>query len=1630
MATKLQRLRDNISALKHCFTATEYDRDILNKYTGFGGLAFVLNPLDTAAWAKSDLDCFVDVVMLQQLLKDHSKDEREFRAWMQSLKESTLTAYYTPSIIPHKIQDALIHAHINGTHFLDPAAGSGSFLQVGMDCKEVVAYEKDILTSLLLDRSMKALPHTRFVKVVGKGFETILNGELGKYDLVATNVPFGAISVFDPAYTNSDNAVRREAAKMIHRYYILKGLDCLRNGGILAYIITSNYLNRDMGQLREALKNAKLVSALRLANNLFKDADTEVGTDLLVLQKCDGRTSLTPDESLLLTTYDDSDCPTNLYFTVYPDHVIATDKKIDTDPYGKPGFVYEHREGVSGIARDMGIVLAKDIAANIDVKLFESEKVKSERGEKKEEKRRYTRQEALMQTIYDHYTALYEYEAKNLEEKKGLRQELNDLYDKFVNGYGHLNEGDNKKIAKRLKLTEVLAIERLDDDGRWEKADIMLKPIAFGTEELNHCDTAQEALAASLNEYGEPRLGYMAGLTGMTPEELLNALSDEVFYNPLNGEYEIKARFISGNVIEKLDRIKRKGDGNELVQRSISALEAAIPTPIPFDDLDFNLGERWISTKVYEKFASEFFSMPDAKAEVTVKYQPLLDQYAADVHRGNEKIWTQFYVSSEASNDYYGMELLVHALHNTCPKMMKFKRDENGEKVTDDDGDYIKIEDAEKTQLANAKIEEIRQGFVDWLQRQPKDFRDDLAAAYNRRFNCFVKPRYDGSHQTFPGIDMDGLKKKYGIEHIYGSQKDCVWMLLLNGGGICDHEVGSGKTLIMCIAAHEMKRLGLCHKPIIIGMKANVSAIAETYRTAYPQANILFAKESDYAGSQRVEFLNNAKNNDYDCIIMSHDQFGRIPQSEVIQLEQLKDELQEVEDSLEEMSTWGWDISKKMRRGLEIRKKSVAVKIQKLQQSLRKRADNIVDFGLLGIDHIFVDESHVFKNLQFTTRHDRVAGIGNPEGSKRAFNLLMAIRTIQKRTQRDLGATFLSGTTVTNSLTELYCLFKYLRPRALAKQNIGCFDAWAAIFTKKSSEFEFSITNTIILKERFRYFIKGPELAMFYNEITDFRTAEDVGIERPAKHPMLLNIKPTPDQEEFILRLMEFAKSGDFRVIGIPMPDDPDRRKKMEMAKMLYATDMARKMSLDMRLIDPSYGDHPRNKASRCAALVKEYYDKYDAQKGTQLIFSDLSTWQNNDAWSVYSEIKHKLVQEYGIPANEIRFIQECKCDRAKQRLIAALNEGKVRVVFGSTQMLGTGVNAQQRVVAVHHLDTPWRPSDLEQREGRAIRKGNEVAKLYAGNKVDVIVYAVERSLDSYKFNLLNNKQMFIRQLKRGQLGIRTIDEGAMDENGMNFAEYMAILSGNTDLLERAKLEKRIGSLEGERKSYLRDQREQEEKMQNLKTENECHVRNIAEAKADLAKFNKARRLDAEGNVVNDLVIDGFTMPTVTKEGKPLTADDKAKALGEKLFSIANSMRTCEAYIAIGSIYGFRVQVKTSEVGCLDGQVRYENLFFVEGSTRLHYSYNNGKLNRTSARHSSENPLQALQLIPKLIDEWQQRMEENAHRIEQISALVGKPWPKEEELRLLRTDLNLLDRKIETELNATKEAAAANAAAA
>ena len=1188
------------------------------------------------------------------------------------------------------------------------------------------------------------------------------------------------------------------------------------------------------------------------------------------------------------------------------------------------------------------------------------------------------------------YERLYTHEAENHEENALLRRNLNTYYDEFVMRYSNLNAKHNAKlILMDASGRNMLSLER-GENGQFVKADIFDHPVSFSQETLAEVESPEEALSASLNLYGGVNLPYMESLCDLPQSEMLEALKGRVFYNPLADGYEIADHFIAGNVVQKTADVEdwiKENEGHGMLpqaQEALAALRESVPEQIPFEDLDFNFGERWIPTGIYAAYMSRLFD-----TEVRITYSENIDEYAVACSHKTMKITDEFLVKGYYRN-YDGMNLLKHALHNTCPDMMKsIGKDEHG--------NDIKVRDSEGIQLANAKIDEIRNGFTEWLEEQSPEFKKRLTDMYNNKFNCFVRPKYDGSHQKFPDLDLKGL----GIQDLYPSQKDCIWMLKQNGGGIADHEVGTGKTLIMCVSAHEMKRLGLVHKPMIIGLKANVREIAETYRRAYPNARILYASEKDFAAASRVRFFNDIKNNDWDCVIMSHDQFGKIPQSPELQQRILQAELDSVEENLEVLRQQGKDVSRAMLRGLEKRKINLQAKLEKVEHAIKSRTDDVVDFKQMGIDHLFVDESHQFKNLTFNTRHDRVAGLGNSEGSQKALNLLFAIRTIQERTGRDLGATFLSGTTISNSLTELYLLFKYLRPKALEKQDIRCFDAWAAIFAKKTTDFEFNVTNNIVQKERFRYFIKVPELAAFYNEITDYRTAEDIGVDRPKKNEILHHIPPTPDQEVFIGKLMQFAKSGDATILGRPPLSETE-----EKAKMLIATDYARKMALDMRMIDPAYEDHPDNKASHCAKTIAEYYRKYDAQKGTQFVFSDLGTYQPGGGWSVYTEIKRKLVEDYGIPASEIRFIQECKNEKARKAVIEAMNEGHVRVLFGSTSMLGTGVNAQRRAVAIHHLDTPWRPSDLAQRDGRAVRKGNEIAKLYADNKVDVIIYAVEKSLDSYKFNLLHCKQTFISQLKSGALGARTIDEGAMDEkSGMNFSEYMAILSGNTDLLDKAKLEKKIASLEGERKSFHRGKRDSELKLESKTSALRNNQAVIAGMTEDWEKFTAAVQTDKEGNRLNPIKIDGLD-----------TADEKA--IGKRLQEIAKNATTGGQYKRVGELYGFPIEVVSEKI-LKDGLEFCDNRFVVAGNYR--YSYNNGHLAMADTHAAAMNFLNALEKIPSVIDQYKAKNEALEREIPQLQEIAGKTWKKEDELKQLKSELAALDRKIQLELAPKQE---------
>ena len=1412
---KLQIMRDNIEAIQLALrlgvekrtAQTAEEIAVLRKYAGFGGLKCILNDAnelaDAAKWSRSDIELFAPTVELRRLIHDYSHDDKEFNRYMESLKASTLTAFYTDNRIVDAISDALKYQGVEIKSFLEPSAGQGAFIDSFLrndrfPGAEVLAYEKDLLTGKILS----ALHPSILTRI--EGFEKIESDFNGYFDVAASNVPFGDFAVADPAYAVSKEIGYRQASKSLHNYFFLKGLDQVREGGLIAFITSQGVMNAASPFIRmELVKKADLVAALRLPNNTFSDnAGTDVGSDLIILQKHTGKKALSADEEFFIQSVIDrgTKVPGNKFFQAFPQNIICTDAKVGTDQYGKPAIVYHHDGGIDGIAGDLrkaldeslhlrlnlelynsngikpptpdpvtptptptpkqeakaetpkvekkssltntplmqqyqemkkkhpdavllfrvgdfyeifgkdaviaseilGITLTRrqtgidsrielagfphhaldtylpklvragkrvaiceqledpklkktpkqkvvetvtpnqppkvepkpepkpepksapapveppkaepakeietdgspDYTDNPDPRLFaynlfgelepigkprrqpkpaedapkpkpsvevkdipvkkfrplsekelefygslnwednppingfyetmmsiahrqleemrlereaeEAAKQAAANGETIQEggttiqrtegdfvpgqrstikaepvkvdmslrpfsediqffhhngsmvvqdglvgflsevrkngatfnplelKPEQAKRAMLYVTLSETYQQLYNYEAETHEPSEHLREHLNQYYDEFVEKYGNLNEKQNVRfILMDANGRDTLALER-GENGRFVKADIFDHPVSFALDEVTSVDTPMEALSASLNKYGEVNLEYMSGLVDMDEDSLTQNLEGHIFYNPLVENYEIKDRFIAGNVVAKANDVRAwidreeeriKGfpgyDGVEpfiaMSKDSLKALEEARPRRIEFDELDFNFGERWIPTGIYSAYMSYLFH-----TDVKIAYSSSMDEYSAEASRKNMTIWEEFCVRGYYRT-YDGMNLLKHALHNTVPDIKKSAG-------KDEDGHDIKVPDNEAIQLANTKIDEIRNGFSEWLEAQSPEFKEKLVDLYNDKFNCFVRPQYDGSHQTFPDLNMKLLGDRYGIHSIYQSQKDCIWMLKQNGGGVCDHEVGTGKTLIMCIAAHEMKRLGLAHKPMIIGLKANIAEIAMTYQSAYPNARILFADEKSFKADNRVAFFNQIKNNDYDCVIMSHDQFGKIPQSPEMQQQILQAELDTVEENLEVLKQQGHDVSRGMLKGLIKRKENLTAKIATIQYQMDQNRDNVVDFKQMGIDHIFIDESHQFKNLMFNTRHDRVAGLGNLEGSQRALNLLYAIRTIQERTGKDLGATFLSGTTISNSLTELYLLFKYLRPNELERQDIRCSD--------------------------------------------------------------------------------------------------------------------------------------------------------------------------------------------------------------------------------------------------------------------------------------------------------------------------------------------------------------------------------------------------------------------------------------------------------------------------------------------------------------------------------------------------------------------------------------------------------------
>ena len=1632
--SKLKSLVANVEAIATAMKvriddrqATDEEKEVLSRYSGFGGIKDVLN-IGTEHTVSDDVA--EPIRKLQDLIGAYPYyDDAMRQAVINSIKSSVLTAFYTPKFLVDAVTRQ-IHATFKDnclqmSTFLEPSAGIGGFLPVSMPGTRSYAFEKDCLTGLIL-----SLLYDEATTVTA-GFETIADQHLEheSFDVIASNIPFGNFRVFD-AEMWKKGGMYEQSAKTIHNYFFVKAMELLNEGGLLAFVAPRGIADTPGNKfVREYLVNhADLITALRLPDTLFmQTSGIEVGSDLLIFQKHSRKATLSLREKMFLQVskekVDTAGTMTdyaNKIFTL-PKTALATDSRIALNQFGKYVRKYQWLGDGNAMSQYLSALLKYDfdryfrkaLFANhgqdntpVQMSLFgEPQTVKGIRAYTEDMETwmkngamvvfegqvgtlRFRKSSRYTETAVDFVPVdegkvntdraadyfpirkvYFELSGREREEQKEcseLRKQLNTLYDAFIAKWGFFHDNDNKEFILLDSLgTEVFTIEMQVGRDIF-KADVMREPVAFKKIDTAVTLSPVEALASSLNFYGKVDMGYMAQATNKEEEEIIEALQGEIFYNPANGEWEHKGKFLSGNIIAKQEETlsflpNLAGKEKEWAEASAKALENTIPEPIPYEELDINMGERWIDTKLYADFASDLFGVG-----ADVMYFDVNDTYLIRLQGYSPVAYNTYSV-----RNYNGEDLFVHALHDTVPEITK-EEYRNGSK--------IRVPDEEAMQEAAAKIQEIRDRFNRWLDDEPLEVRDELVRTYNERFNCYVRPHYDGSAQTFPGLSFE----LFPYKELYPSQKDAIWMIKQNGGGICWHEVGTGKTMIMCVAAYEMKRLGLVQKPLIIGLKANVHEIADTFRKAYPTAKVLYPGKEDFTPANRKEVFSKIKNNNWDCIILTHDQFSKIPQSEETMYDIFSEELADVERSLEvlEQSTMRYR-SGRMQKGLETRKQNLEAKLAELQMKIDLRKDDTIDFRSMGIDHIFVDECHCYKNLMFQTRHTRVAGIGNAQGSQRAMNLLFAIRDIQRRTGKDLGATFLSGTVVVNALTELYVMFKYLRPRELKRQQVSCFDAWAAIFTKKAADYELNVTGTIKRKERFRTYIKVPELAMFLREITDYRTADMINLDVPDKNVRFLSHAPTIQQEEMIGRLVAFAHSGQWEDLGldIPQPDNLDK------AKMLVATNVARKMSLDMRLLGDKFTDDPNNKASICARTIYDYYVSSNANRGTQFVFSDLATYKPNE-WNIYSDIKDKLVA-MGIPADEIQFIQYAKTERARKKLFADMNSGRVRVLFGSTSMLGTGVNAQERAVAVHHLEIPWRPADMEQRNGRAVRKGNTV-KLWGNNTVDVVIYGTEKTLDAYKFNLLKTKQMFINQINNGTIAVRRIDEDAMDEdNGMNFAEFVALLSGNTDLLEKTKLDNKIMQPEKEQAIFKKDRIRAERK--------------IAANREDMTKAESAAaRMTQDWEYITSYTGDRTTRLLNL-------AQATAEETGRELHRISKTYRN-GAIGTIGTYAGLNLSVY-SEYDM--GGTFYRNTFLVEGVSGLKYRCGISGALPLGFVESSRYPQAALAKLPGMIEEQRQKIAKLESEIPALQGIIARKWSKADELARLKQECNALQHRID-----------------
>ena len=1526
--------------------ATPEEQEVLSRYVGWGGLSMAFDE-HNAAWAEEFKELYA------------SLSPEEYRAAM----ESTLTAFYTPPVVIKAMYDVLDRLGFSQGNILEPSCGTGNFfglLPESMQNSKLHGVEIDSLTG----RIAKQLYQKANIAI--EGFEKT-NLPDDHFDVVLGNVPFGEIRVNDSRY----NAQKF----LIHDYFFAKALDKVRAGGVVMFITSKGTMDKASPEVRKYIaQRAELLGAIRLPDNTFKaNAGTEVTSDILILQKRDRVMDIEPDWVHLDT--DENGVTMNRYFVEHPEMVLG-EIKMENTRFGTFEPVCKARKDIplsellsNAVQRINGEIPELDnrvdeisdeqelsVPADPNVRNFSFTLVDG---------RVYFRENDRMQPasvsmtaenrikgliqIRDCVRKLIEYQTDDYPEEmiRTEQENLNRLYDVYTAKYGLINSrGNYLAFASDESYFLLCSLEVLDDEGNFKrKADMFTKRTIKPHREVTSVETASEALALSIGEKARVDLPYMEQLTGKTQAELVQNLQGIIFKVP-NCEpvsYVAADEYLSGNVRNKLTVADLAAKNDPELAVNVEALEKVIPKDLSAAEISVRLGATWIPQEDIQRFVMELLTPSSyAAGRLKVRYTPIngdwfIENKSSDM--GNVKA-DSTYGTKRAS----AYRIIEDTLNLRDTRIFDYVYDEHGNKKA--------VFNAKETTAAQAKQEVIKQAFQDWIWKDPER-RNRLVRYYNDTFNS-VRPReYDGSHITFGGISPEITLRPH--------QVNAIAHILYGGNTLLAHKVGAGKTFEMVAAAQESKRLGLCQKSMFVVPNHLVGQWASEYLRLYPSANILVTTKRDFETGNRKKFCGRIATGDYDAVIIGHSQFEKIPMSIGRQREQLEKQLDDIEHGIDDVqASKGEQFTVKQ---LMKTRKAIKTKLEKLNDT--KRKDTVIDFEQLGVDRLFIDESHFYKNLYLYTKMRNIGGIAQTEAQK-SSDLFMKCRYLDEITG-NRGTVFATGTPVSNSMVELYSVQRYLQYDTLAQNGLQHFDSWASTFGETVTALELAPEGTNYrAKTRFAKFYNLPELMQMFREVADIQTADMLKLPVPKVNYHNIKTKPSEMQTEMVASLAKRAEKVRARLVE-PNIDN-----------MLKITNDGRKLALDQRMIDPMLPDDPDSKVNACVDNVYRIWEEHADTKATQLVFCDLSTPKNDGTFNVYDDMREKLIAR-GIPAEQICFIHEATTDAQKKELFGKVRSGEVRVLFGSTPKMGAGTNVQDRLIAIHNLDCPWRPSDLEQRQGRIERQGNMFPE------VEVYRYVTEQTFDAYLYQLVESKQKFISQIMTSKSPVRSAED--VDEVALSFAEVKMLATGDARFKEKMDLDIQVSKLRVLKQSYLSEHYDLEDRVLKY------YPQTIKEYEERIAGYENDAAFAEQHKPQGE---DKFCPMTL----KGMTYTEKADA-GEMLLAICKDY-PMSAPTEIGSYRGFRMEIYYDTVNahyCMNlcGKAKHKVDL---GADAL------GNLTRI------ENELSKL---PARLEAAKTKKAETIVQLETAKEEIKKPFAFEDELKEKTERLNALN--IELNLN-------------